>query len=188
VTAEAWAKLTRARHADIITVAPFFGHVKAKREQKARLMMDENPLDTLAATAAAGARPAPVMMQGSSAQRVEAGQVHLQGSAAGVIRSQAARIEESAVALALAGAVDAQDSAFGLLVAREATLRESGAPLLVAGTLHTDKAQALVVAAGRVDGDVQAVFTWQSALALGVGLGMTLVGAALWWSRRTVEK
>ncbi len=67
---------------------------------------------------------------------------------------------------------------------RQVHLEKSVTPLVVAGRLQATEVRTVLLVAGKVQGNVQAVFTIWSALAAGFGLGAALIGLGKVLSRR----
>jgi hypothetical protein len=62
-------------------------------------------------------------------------------------------------------------------------LKKSVTPLVVAGKVKANEVRTVLLAAGKVQGNVKAVFTIWSALAAGIGLGAALIGLGSLLSR-----
>jgi hypothetical protein len=143
-----------------------------------------NPLEDVAAAASDSLHGQTVSLTGSATRRVDAGQVKMQASSAGSIKSHAAHLENSAAGLVTAGSIETHDSAIGLAVGREVHLSRSATPLILAAKVESTEVRTVLLAAGKVQGNVQAVFTIWSALAAGFGVGAALIGLGQLFSRR----
>jgi hypothetical protein len=96
-------------------------------------------------------------------------------------------LENSAAGIASAGSLETHDSAVGLAIGREVTLKKSVTPVVVAGKVKAAEIRTVFLAAGKVQGKVQTVFTIWSALAAGVGVGAALFGLGQLASRRSPQ-
>jgi hypothetical protein len=151
---------------------------------------DEYPEGTLEEHAAAVSERLSgrtVSVQTSRVGVIEGGQVHLHNSSVGRANARALQLERSAAGVVVAGAVEAHDSATGAVIAREATLQQTSTPLVLAGRVSAETIHAAVLAAGRVDGVVHTALTPLTALAVGAGFGLAVVGLQ-WLGRALVRR
>jgi hypothetical protein len=117
-----------------------------------------------------------VAVTGSATRRIDAGQVKMQASSAGKIKAHAVRMENSGAGLVNAGSLETHDSAVGVTIGREVQLKKSVTPFIFARKVKAPEVRTVLLAAGKVQGNVRAVFTVWSALAAGFGLGAALLG------------
>jgi hypothetical protein len=87
-----------------------------------------------------------------------------------------------------AGSIETHDSALGVTFGREVHLMQSATPLVIAGKVEATEVRTVLLAAGKVQGNVHAVFTIWSALAAGFGVGAALIGLGTILSRRAPMK
>jgi hypothetical protein len=111
----------------------------------------------------------------------------MQASSAGTIHAHAVSLENSAAVIASAGSLETHDSALGLAIGREVTLKKSATPVVIAGKVKAAEVRTLFLAAGKVQGKVQTVFTIWTALAAGIGVGAALFGLGQLASRRSPQ-
>jgi len=138
---------------------------------------DGNPLDEFANEFSNAWKGEPVEMNETAATHVEGGQVWMKQSAARSVQASALRLEGSAAGFVRAGMVDAHESAIGIAVAREMKLDQVSTPLLVAQQVEAKELQTVVLLAGQVRGQVKAVLTPLTALAVGAGFALTYLAA-----------
>jgi hypothetical protein len=93
------------------------------------------------------------------------------------VHASALHLEESAAGFVRAGVIDAHESSIGVAVAQEMKLDQTHPPIVMAGRIQAPNVQTVVLLAGRVEGNVKAVFTPMTALA--AGAGFALVFAAI---------
>lgn len=144
-----------------------------------------NSLEDVAAAASDTLHGQTVSVTGSATRRINAGQVKMHTSSAGRIQAHTVNMENSAAALVSAGSLETSDSTLGMAFGRQVHLEKSVTPLVVAGRLQATEVRTVLLVAGKVQGNVQAVFTIWSALAAGFGLGAALIGLGKVLSRRT---
>lgn len=174
-----------------MVVAPFFGvrkipgvkEIMAETEREPQ----NNPLEDVAAAASDSLKGQTVSVNGSAARRIDAGQVKMQASSAGTIHAHAVSMENSAGVIASAGSLETHDSALGVAIGREVTLKKSVTPVVVAGKVKAAEIRTVFLAAGKVQGKVQTVFTIWTALAAGIGVGAALFGLGQVASRRSPQ-
>lgn len=116
----------------------------------------------------------------SSVSSVRGGQVSMSNSAARTVHAQAVNMTESVAGLVRTKSLDVQDCGIGLAVSKESTVAGSGIGLLASSRVKAKELQTVLLVAGRIDGDVKALFTPLTALALGAGFGLiTLIAGSL---------
>jgi hypothetical protein len=131
-----------------------------------------------------------VTVKQSTVRSIEGGHVEIQQ--AGVLSIDGERIEiaQSAAALIHGNEVDLTQSMSAITTARNTNLNYSFSPfslskdktdlsrcavgIVGARTVKSEKTSSLLMIAGRVEGEVTAVFDWRSALALGAAVGGVL--------------
>ncbi|MCB0185964.1 MAG: hypothetical protein KDE31_16960, partial [Caldilineaceae bacterium] len=69
----------------------------------------------------------------------------------------------------------AHESAIGAIVARDAVMEDVTTPMLVAQNIRANDVQTVALLAGHVEGNVRALLTPLTALAMGVGFASTLL-------------
>jgi hypothetical protein len=105
--------------------------------------------------------------------RLDAEHVFVQFGGVGSARADVLDVRWGGVGPTLAGEVRVTQGVAGNVLAREATVDQAFVRTLIAQRVTvTRPSAALVVLAGRVDGQVRALLDWRGALALGVGLGL----------------
>lgn len=140
----------------------------------------DNPLEAVADELSRSLNSTSVDLNETSTGIVEAGQVTMRHSAARSVRANALHMEESAAALVSVQSVDAHESALGAVVARDAVLEDVTTPLIVAQNVRADEVQTFALIAAHVEGNVRALLTPLTAVAMGVGFAATLLlGKAL---------
>jgi len=107
--------------------------------------------------------------------RLDATEVAASYSAVGGAQGERVSVEIGALGGAIADRISVSQSAVGLLVAGEAEIEQALLRTVVARRVSFRRASgALVLIAGRVEGDVRTVLDWRGALAAGVAAGVVL--------------
>jgi len=105
--------------------------------------------------------------------RLDAQDVFVQFGGVGLGRADKLNVEWGSVGAAAAGELHVQQGIASNVIAREATLDQGLVRNLIAARVTvTRPSAALVVIAGRVDGEVRALLDWRGALAFGLGFGL----------------
>lgn len=125
-----------------------------------------------------------VEMRNSAAQSVDADAIEMHNSAAQVVEADTLRMVNSAAAFARTETLAAEQSNLGLLRAADATIADSSVFALAADHIQAANLRAVWLVARQVEGDVKAVLTPASALALGTGLGAAIALVSLLTNRR----
>jgi hypothetical protein len=105
--------------------------------------------------------------------RLQAEDVFVQFGGVGLGRADKLNVEWGSVGAAAAGELHVQQGIASNVIAREATLDQGLVRTLIAAHVTvTRPSAALVVIAGKVDGEVRALLDWRGALAFGLGFGL----------------
>lgn len=134
----------------------------------------ENPLDELADELSETLTGQQVEINESSVGQIDGGHVQMRQSAARSVQANALSLDESAVALARAQTMDARDSSIAVAVTGEAELHDVMTSVLAARRVDAHQVRAFAVFSPDLRGDVEAVLTPKTALAVGAGFAITL--------------
>ena len=135
----------------------------------------ENPLDDFASKLGDALHSQAVDMNDVSANHVEGGQIHINSSAARTIRGHAVYLDGSATGFVKSDAADIDDSVVGVIVSNQVSADEVRSASVVAQDVNASTISTLLLLSGRVDGKVRAVLTPFTALAFGVGVGLSIL-------------
>jgi hypothetical protein len=136
---------------------------------------DENPLEDAAAAMSEGLTGTSVEVEQASKRHIEGGQVHMTDSAAKSVSASALHMEDSAALVVHSGSVDVNEGAIGVSISSNAMLNNSTTGVVVSRNVKASDVRSMMLIAGKVDGDVETVFTPLTALAAGAGLAFGLV-------------
>lgn len=125
-----------------------------------------------------------VEMRNSAAQSVDADAVEMHNSAALIVEADTVRLVQSSSGSARTETLAAEQSSLGLLRVGDATIADSGVFVLAADHVQAANLRTVWLVARQVEGDVTALLTPASALALGAGLGAAIALIARLTNRR----
>ncbi len=115
-----------------------------------------------------------VEMRNSAAQSVDADALEMHNSAALIVEADTVRLVQSSSGSARTETLAAEQSSLGLLRVGDATIADSGVFVLAADHVQAANLRTVWLVARQVEGDVTALLTPASALALGAGLGAAI--------------
>ncbi|MEZ4638386.1 MAG: hypothetical protein R2873_14875 [Caldilineaceae bacterium] len=133
-----------------------------------------NPLDDLANDLSSAHSAKNVDVHNASVDKIHGGRISMAKSAARTIHANALDIDDSAALFVQADSLEMRDCAAAAVASNRVTMHDSTASVLVTSEAKIQDATVGVLLTGRVEGDVKAVFTPLSALAVGAGIGLAL--------------
>ncbi len=134
---------------------------------------NNNPLDDLADNLSNGYNARSVAVHNASVAEVRGGRISMTNSAARTIHANALDADNSAAVFVQADSMEMRDCAAVAVACNSANLEKTTATFLLASNAQIKDATVGVLLAGRIDGNVKAVLTPLSALAMGAGIGLT---------------
>jgi hypothetical protein len=134
---------------------------------------NNNPLDDLADNLSSEYRARNVDVHNASVGEVRGGRISMTNSASRVIHANALDADNSAAVFVHADSLEMRECAAVAVACNSANLEKTTATLVLASEARVADATIGLLLAGRVEGNVKAVLTPLSALALGAGIGLT---------------